>query len=253
MKKDKKEGAILWENVRALFYAIILAVVIRTFAFEPFHIPSGSMIPTLLIGDYLFIKKWTYGFSRFSLPFGWFIPYFQGRILDFTQPEVGDIIIFRAPTEENQDFVKRLIGKPGDRIQMKNGVLYINDVEATLAPMGDYTTVNDDDSALQAGEFIETLPNGVQHQIIKQIQFGYAPHDNTPVFIVPEGHYFMMGDNRDGSDDSRGQRKIGFIPYTHIIGTPAFIFFSTGGHIAIWEFWKWLTAANYSRIFKVPH
>ena len=242
----------LWENIKALFFAIVLAVLIRTFLLQPFHIPSGSMIPTLLIGDNLFVAKTTFGYSRYSIPFGGYIPYFSGRVWD-APPKCGDIAVFRPVVDPNTDYIKRVVGLPGDRIQMKDGLLYINDVQCPVEPDGEMETVNDDNSILKAPQYIETLPNGRKHLIIKQVPFGTGTYDNTPIYHVPEGHYFMVGDNRDGSNDSRAQGVVGYIPYENLIGPPSFIFFSTGGHIALWEIWKWPLSAIYSRIGKGVH
>lgn len=247
--KPHDDKDTLWENVKALFYAVILAVLIRTFWLQPFHIPSGSMIPSLLIGDNLFVSKTTYGYSRYSIPFGGTIPYFSGRIWS-AEPKLGEVVVFRPVSDPNTDFIKRVVGLPGDRVQMKNGYLYINDVLCPVQPAGEATTVNDDHTVLKAPQYIETLPNGVKHLIMKQVPFGSGTYDNTPVYTVPAGHYFMVGDNRDGSNDSRGQSIVGFIPFENLIGRASFIFFSTGGHIALWEIWKWPLTAHYSRIGK---
>lgn len=250
-QKDKHKDT-LWENVKALSYAILLAVLIRTFWLQPFHIPSGSMIPTLLIGDNLFVSKTAYGYSRFSIPFGGDINYFSGRIWA-AKPKLGEIIVFRSVVEPSTDYIKRTVGLPGDRVQMKEGILYINDVRCPLEPHGEFTTVNDDGTILKSSQFVETLPNGLKHLIIKQVPFGEGTYDNTPVYHVPEGHYFMMGDNRDGSNDSRAQGVVGYIPFEYLVGRASFIFFSTGGHTALWEIWKWPFTAHYSRIFHGIH
>lgn len=250
--QKQKHKDTLWENVKALIYAILLAVLIRTLWLQPFHIPSGSMIPTLLIGDNLFVSKTAYGYSRFSIPFGGTIDYFSGRIWA-AEPKLGEIAVFRSVVEPDTDYIKRVIGTPGDRIQMREGILYINDVQCPVEPHGEFTTVDDNKPILKAAQFIETLPNGVKHLIIKQVPFGEGTYDNTPVYQVPEGHYFMMGDNRDGSNDSRAQQVVGYIPFDYFVGRASFIFFSTGGHIALWEIWKWPFTAHYDRIFNGIH
>lgn len=249
MKEQKqKHKDSLWENIKALSFAIVLAVVIRTLWLQPFHIPSGSMISTLLIGDNLFVSKTAYGYSRYSIPFGGTINYFSGRIWP-SEPKLGEVIVFRSVVEPDTDFIKRVVGLPGDRIQMKKGLLYINDVLCPVEPAGEATFVDDSGQTLKAPQFIETLPNGLKHTIIKKDPFGQGTHDNTPVYHVPEGHYFMMGDNRDGSNDSRSQGVVGYIPFEYLVGRASFIFFSTGGNIALYEFWKWPFTAHYSRIF----
>jgi signal peptidase I len=243
----------IWDNVKALIYAVLLAVLIRTLWLQPFHIPSGSMIPTLLIGDNLFVSKTAYGYSRYSIPFGGYINYFSGRIWG-AEPKLGEIAVFRPVVDPDTDFIKRVVGLPGDRVQMKEGILHINDVPCPIEPHGEYVTVNDDGSILRAAQFIETLPNGLKHLIIKQaLPFGKGTYDNTPVYVVPPGHYFMVGDNRDGSNDSRAQGIVGYIPYENLVGRASFIFFSTGGHIALWEIWKWPFTAHYNRILKGIH
>lgn len=253
IRQNKKHKDTLWENVKALFYAILLAVLIRTLLLQPFHIPSGSMIPTLLIGDNLFVSKTAYGYSRYSIPFGGEINYFSGRIWG-AEPKLGEIAVFRSVVDPSTDFIKRVVGLPGDRIQMKAGILHINDVPCPIEPDGDVETVNDEPfPILKANQFIETLPNGLKHLIIKQIPFGEGDYDNTPVYNVPPGHYFMMGDNRDGSNDSRAQAVVGYIPFENLVGRASFIFFSTGGNIALWEIWKWPFTAHYSRIFNGIH
>jgi len=246
----KKES--LWGDIKSLFYAILLAILIRTIWLQPFHIPSGSMIPTLLIGDNLFVSKTAYGYSRYSIPFGGDINYFSGRIWG-AEPKLGEIAVFRSVIEPDTDFIKRVIGLPGDRIQMKEGILHINDVPCPVEPHGEFSTVNDDGTVLRAAQYIETLPNGLKHLIIKQVPFGAGTYDNTPVYNVPAGHYFMMGDNRDGSNDSRAQAVVGYIPFEYLVGRASFIFFSTGGHIALWEIWKWPLTAHYNRIFQGIH
>jgi signal peptidase I len=200
----------------------------------------------------LFVSKTTYGYSRYSLPFGGDINYFSGRIWA-GKPKLGDIVVFRSVVEPGIDYIKRVVGLPGDRIQMKEGILYINDVRCPVEPHGEFKTVDDDGTILQALQFVETLPNGLKHLIIKQVPFGEGTYDNTPVYQVPEGHYFMVGDNRDGSNDSRAQGIVGYIPFEYLVGRASFIFFSTGGHVALWEIWKWPFTAHYSRIFHGIH
>lgn len=252
-KKPPHVEETLWENIKAIVYAVVLAVLIRTFLLQPFHIPSGSMIPTLLIGDNLFVSKTAYGYSRYSIPFGGYINYFSGRIWG-SHPQCGDITVFRPVIDPTgPDYIKRVIGLPGDRVQMKEGLLYINDVLCPVEPQGEVEIVNDDNVAIKVPQFVETLPNGVKHLIVKQVPFGKGRYDDTPEYTVPQGQYFMVGDNRDGSNDSRAQELVGFIPYENLVGPPSFIFFSTGGHIALWEIWKWPFRALYNRIGKVVH
>ena len=246
------EKDTLWDNVKSLFYAILLAILIRTVWLQPFYIPSGSMIPTLLIGDNLFVSKTAYGYSRYSIPFGGSIDYFSGRIWS-AEPKLGEVAVFRSVMEPETDYIKRVVGVPGDRIQMKGGILHINDVPCPVDPAGEFETVNDNGTLLKAPQYTETLPNGLKHLILKKDPFGVGTYDNTAVFEVPAGHYFMMGDNRDGSNDSRAQDVVTYIPLENFVGRASFIFFSTGGKIALWEIWQWPFTAHYSRIFQGIH
>ncbi len=221
---------------------MLIALVVRTVAFEPFNIPSGSMIPTLLVGDYLFVSKYSYGYSRYSLPFSPDV--FEGRIMD-SPPEVGDIVVFKLPSDPDLDYIKRVIGLPGDRIQVTNGILHINGapVERTLVGPNSYLDVHG--NAIQVTEYVETLPTGVSHTI-----YEYSDNhrfDNTQEWIVPEGHFFAMGDNRDNSLDSRA--NVGFVPFENLVGRAEFIFYSTDGSAAIWEVWKWPGATRWGRLF----
>lgn len=227
-----------WELVKTIGYAVLIAIVVRTFLFEPFSIPSGSMIPTLLIGDYLFVSKYSYGYSRFSFPLS--LPLFSGRVLGH-DPERGDVVVFKLPSDNTTDYIKRVIGLPGDRIQLKGGLLYINDVPVKREPVAEPTW--DGGPAHAFHEYIETLPNGRRHTIIELSDDG--PYDNTGVYVVPEGHYFMMGDNRDSSRDSRFLDTVGYVPFENLIGRARIIFFSVDG--PAFEVWN----IRFDRLFKV--
>src|SRR5262245_61987735 len=190
-----KDSSSTMEFVRTIIYAVLIALVARTFAFEPFSIPSGSMKPTLLVGDYLFVKKWSYGYSRHSFLFSQ--PAFEGRY--FAKPvERGDVVVFKWPTDNKTDYIKRIVGLPGDKIQMKNGVLHINGEAVKRERIEDWY---DEQKGRTHIQYIETLPNGVQHRIVEIDDNQLA--DKTDEFEVPPGHYFGMGDNRDDSSDSR--------------------------------------------------
>ncbi|MBK1698005.1 signal peptidase I [Rhodovibrio salinarum] len=234
--KQNKGG--FGETLRTVIYAVLIALVIRTFAFEPFSIPSGSMIPTLLVGDYLFVSKYAYGYSRFSLPLG--LPLFNGRIMA-DQPERGDVAVFKLPADNSTDYIKRVIGLPGDRIQVVDGILQING-EAVKREKVRETRVG------QAAVTIyrETLPNGRTHLIRERGDENYF--DNTPVYEVPKGHYFMMGDNRDSSQDSRALQRVGYVPFENLVGRAEVVFFSHDGSASIWEVWNWPTAIRYGRL-----
>jgi signal peptidase I len=241
----KRASAGIVDTIKTIVYAVLIALVVRTVAYEPFNIPSGSMIPTLLVGDYLFVAKYSYGYSRYSLPFG--LPLFSGRIF-FHLPERGDVVVFKLPTDTSVDYIKRVIGLPGDTIQMKQGELYINDKEVARKPIEDYLYQESDGNVMPMKQYIETLPNGRQHRIIKLGDNG--PLDNTQQYHVPPGDYFMMGDNRDNSQDSRVLSAVGYVPAQNLIGKAQFIFFSTDGSARLWEFWKWPFAIRYDRLFR---
>lgn len=231
------------ELAKTTVIAILLAMIIRTFLFEPFNIPSGSMIPNLLIGDYLFVSKYSYGYSRYSFPFG--LGGFEGRI-DGKLPTRGDVVVFKLPTDTSIDYIKRVIGMPGDTIQMINGRLFINDrkVERENTGMAEYD--NGYGSEVKVSVYKETLPNGVVHTIFEESDDG--PLDNTEKFTVPENHYFMMGDNRDNSRDSRVLDHVGYVPFDNLVGRADIIFFSTNGSANMVQFWKWPWTIRYDRL-----
>ncbi|MGB0749351.1 MAG: signal peptidase I [Magnetospiraceae bacterium] len=225
--------SFFFELGRTLFYAFLIAVVVRTFAYEPFNIPSGSMMPTLLVGDHLFVSKYSYGYSRYSLPFG--LPLFEGRIWQ-SLPERGDVAVFRRPGNENEDYIKRIIGLPGDTIQVKKGILHINGKPVQRQRIGDYIMEYPGGLESRTLQYIETLPNGRQHLILEQ-SGDVGLMDNTGVYTVPEGMVFGMGDNRDNSRDSRDLGWVGFIPLENLVGRAEVLFLSTEGNIL--EFYKW--------------
>jgi signal peptidase I len=245
--KRKSSGGIV-ETLKTLVYAVLIALVVRTVAFEPFNIPSGSMIPTLLVGDYLFVSKFSYGYSRYSLPLG--LPLFPGRIL-FRPPRRGDVVVFKLPTDNSTDYIKRVIGLPGETIQMKAGRLFINGAEVPRKRIADFLYPEGDGTVIPLHQYIESLPDGAQHRIIKVGDNG--PLDNTQVYHVPPGDYFMMGDNRDNSEDSRVLTAVGYVPAQNLIGKAQFIFFSTDGSARFWEFWQWPFAIRYDRLFRAIH
>jgi signal peptidase I len=249
--------AALWDTAKTVIYAIIIALGIRTAAYEPFNIPSGSMIPTLLIGDYLFVAKYPYGYSRFSFDFfGDLIglsklPLNIGgdeRRIWFDPPERGDVAVFKLPRDNSVDYIKRIIGLPGDHIQMINGVLQINGMPVKLERIEDFAYIDRFGGTRPVPQYLETLPNGVTHRVLDINPDG--PNDNTRVFVVPDGHYFAMGDNRDNSQDSRVPNAVGFIPAENLVGRAEILFYSTDGSAEIWEPWLWFTATRYSRLFQ---
>lgn len=240
-KTQKKSGG-LGETVSVIVQALLLALVIRTLLFQPFSIPSGSMRPTLLEGDYLFVTKWSYGFSRYSLPFGPNI--FSGRIWG-SEPKRGDVVVFKFPPDPSVDYIKRVVGLPGDQIQVKDGQLFINDVGVPRVKVGqiDNRDITEENGPVDV--YRETLPNGVSYDTLDLTQASIG--DNTKEFKVPPGHYFMMGDNRDNSSDSRF--TVGFVPDENLVGRANLIFFSIGGSASPLEIWKWPSLMRASRLF----
>ena len=242
-----KSGGLL-ENIKTIVYAGLIAVGIRTVAFEPFNIPSGSMKETLLIGDYLFVSKFSYGYSRFSFPFS--PDLFSGRIWG-AEPTRGDVAVFKLPRDNSTDYIKRVIGLPGDEIQMKNGQLFINGQAVPKVPAGEFVTREDGVAQRHIPVFEETLPNGVKYKVLDSDPDG--PYDNTGVYKVPPGHYFMMGDNRDNSTDSRVRSAVGFVPFENFIGRAEIIFFSAKvddpDALRWWSPWTWPFDIRWNRFF----
>jgi signal peptidase I len=240
----KSEGGVL-ELVWIILQALLIALVVRTLLFQPFNIPSGSLVPTLLVGDYLFVSKYSYGYSKYSLPFG--PPPFDGRIMA-SEPKVGDIAVFKFPKDNKTDYIKRVIGLPGDKIRLIDARLYINDQECPRERLPDYKTIDAYGKETSVPHYMETLPNGVKHEIIqKDGDTGYW--SNTSVYTVPPGHFFMMGDNRDNSSDSRVMtgEGVGYVPFDNFEGRAEVIFFSVDDHAPpsrlddepLWKFWDW--------------
>ena len=266
----KTEGTLASENgrsetVKVVVHALLLAMVVRILFFQPFNIPSGSMKATLLIGDYLFVSKYTYGYSTHSFPhrielapFGYQISIpllpklFSGRIWA-AEPKRGDVVVFKWPTDNDTDYIKRVIGMPGDEVQMQNGVLFLNGKEVPKVRIADWVAREEG----KVARFEETLPNGVKYQVLDLEPNG--TWDNTGVYKVPAGHYFMMGDNRDNSNDSRNQNRltggVGFVPFENLVGRAQLIFYSadyTPDDTYVWlKPWLWPGHTRWSRIFKL--
>ncbi|MBT8423950.1 MAG: signal peptidase I [Silicimonas sp.] len=239
------------ETIKTIVYALLIAGVVRTLFFQPFWIPSGSMKDTLLIGDFLFVNKMAYGYSQYSCPFS--LCPIEGRIFG-SEPERGDVVVFRHPVN-GQDFIKRVVGLPGDTVQMRSGQMYINGSPVPLVPDGDYTETYApqgpvgsrpicQETGLRVGDvctkekFVETLPNGRQHAVLNATDGRF---DNTGVFTVPEGHYFFVGDNRDNSTDSRERPEfngVGFVPYENLVGRADRVMFSSAGR-SLFFVWTW--------------
>jgi signal peptidase I len=202
------------------FIVLVLLPAARTFAVQPFNLPSGSMEPTLLIGDYVFVAKYAYGYSRYSLPFS--PPLFEGRILA-TEPQRGDLVVFRLPRDDQVDYIKRVVGLPGDRIQMRNGELYINGAPVKRERIADFVE-RSGGKIVRVKRWRETLPNGASYETLDLTDNGFL--DNTPEYLVSTGHYFMLGDNRDNSTDSRVLSQVGYVPFANLIGRVGMIFYS---------------------------
>jgi signal peptidase I len=247
-KSEKKSGG-LGETISVIVQALLLALVIRTLLFQPFSIPSGSMRPTLLEGDYLFVTKWAYGYSRHSLPFSPNI--FSGRIWG-SEPTRGDVVVFKFPPNPSLDYIKRVIGLPGDRIKMDNGQLFINGQAVPREKVGQIDNPDITEESRPVDVYRETLPDGVSYDTLDLTPNGFA--DNTAEFVVPEGHYFMMGDNRDNSTDSRfaPPTGVGFVPEENLVGRANIIFFSIADGASPLEIWRW-GSVRLSRFLNAVH
>lgn len=242
----KKDESGIWETIKVILQALLIAVVVRTILFQPFNIPSGSLIPTLLIGDYLFVSKYAYGYSKHSIPFS--PPLFSGRIFG-SQPKRGDIAVFKLPKDNSTDYIKRVIGLPGDKIQVIAGVLHINGKPVERQRVEDYKTTDLYGRTVSVPQYKETLPNGVSHFVIERDgDRGYW--DNTEVYTVKPGYYFMMGDNRDNSTDSRDEANVGEVPAENLVGRAEIIFFSIDEDASLWRPWEWPGHIRWNRIFE---
>ncbi|MFN4274086.1 MAG: signal peptidase I [Aliihoeflea sp.] len=244
MAQNSKKSGGIGETVSVIIQALLLALVIRTVLIQPFSIPSGSMRPTLLEGDYLFVTKWAYGYSRHSLPYSPNL--FSGRIWG-AEPERGDVVVFKYPPNPSLDYIKRVIGLPGDTIQMREGVLHINGEAVPRELIGVVQDADITEMARPVEVWRETMPNGVSYDTLDLTPNSIG--DNTREFQVPEGHYFMMGDNRDNSTDSRF--SVGYVPYDHLVGRANIIFFSISGGASPLEIWRWPAEVRFGRLFSM--
>lgn len=241
MKKIVKQNIKEWVVVLGTFVAVSCLLV------QPFKIPSGSMVPTLLVGDFLLVNKYCYGYSNDSFRIGTFtlpLPKITSRLMGSNKPKVGDVVVFRNEKDQNLNYIKRIIGTPGDKIELKNGIVHINDVALELKEVGEFSLMDKGEYVIHK-KYIEKLPNGYEHIIIKRVDFGKGSLDNVGPFIVPEGQYFMMGDNRDNSQDSRVMEKVGFVPLNNIMGKAMYIFFSSS--CSWYEVLKWPFSMRFER------
>ena len=233
------------ENLKTLFYALIIAVIIRSLFIQPFYIPSSSMEPNLLVGDRLFVTKYSYGYSKHSFPFS--PPIFKGRIL-FEKPQRGDVVVFKTPADNRTDYIKRLIGLPGDEIRFIDSNLYLNNSEIIKSKISSSDVIFCGKKKLDVFTFEELLPNNKKYISVYLKNFSFQ---NSDTFIVPEDHYFFLGDNRDCSKDSRFLTSVGYVHKNNLVGKARFIFFSSDKNIgSIFAFWKWNKSIRFDRFFK---
>ena len=256
-RRKSEDG--LWETVKVIIQALLIAFVVRTFLYQPFNIPSASMYPTLKVGDYLFVSKLSYGYGKYSFNFslGMFgrelvscCPTdFPGRVVLADTPKRGDVAVFKLPTDTNIDYIKRVIGLPGDHVQMQNGMLFINGQAVKKERIEDYSDPAERGLQDPVPQFEETLPNGVTYHVLDTEPMGEA--DNTEEYVVPPDHYFMMGDNRDNSQDSRYLNRVGYVPIENFVGRADIIFFSVSPDASLFEVWRWPFVIRWSRFFNL--
>ena len=233
------------ENLKTLIYAFIIAVIIRSLFIQPFYIPSSSMEPNLLVGDRLFVTKYSYGYSKHSFPFS--PPIFKGRIL-FEKPQRGDVVVFKTPADNRTDYIKRLIGLPGDEIRFIDSNLYLNNSEIIKSKISSSDVIFCGKKKLDVFTFEELLPNNKKYTSVYLKNFSFQ---NSDSFIVPKDHYFFLGDNRDCSKDSRFLTSVGYVHKNNLVGKARFIFFSSDKNIgSIFAFWKWNKSIRFDRFFK---
>jgi signal peptidase I len=261
-RRKPDEG--IWETIKVILQALLIAFFVKTFLYQPFNIPSASMYPTLMKGDYLFVSKLSYGYSKFSFNFTFGLLGhtvlkccsldFPGRVVLADTPKRGDVAVFKLPSDTEIDYIKRVIGLPGDHVQMKDGVLYINGAAVPKKPIEPYydSEPNGEGNGRPIPQFVETLPNGISYRVLDSNPNGSL--DNTQEFVVPEGHYFMMGDNRDNSSDSRyrdinGNYPVGYVPIENFVGRADVLFFSISDEAQWWQVWRWPLAIRWSRFF----
>ena len=233
------------ENVKTLFYALVIAIFIRSILVQPFYIPSSSMESSLLVGDRLFVTKFSYGYSIHSFPFS--PPIFKNRIF-YKSPKRGDVVVFKTPADNRTDYIKRLIGLPGDKIQFIESNLFLNNNEIIKSRIAKNDKIYCGNSTIEVFTFEEKLPNGKLHKSVYLKNYTYQ---NSDPFIVPENYYFFLGDNRDCSKDSRFLSSVGYVHKNNLVGKAQFIFFSSDRSIgSFFAFWKWHKSIRFNRLFK---
>ena len=233
------------ENIKTILYALIIALIIRTFLYQPFYIPSSSMEPNLLVGDRLFVSKYTYGYSRHSFPFS--LNIISNRYFE-KKPKRGDVVVFKPPADNRTDYIKRLIGLPGDRIQFIDGNIFLNNKKILRKKIKESLNINCGESKFKADSYIETLPNGKEYVAVYN---SITTMQNTDEFKVPNYHYFFMGDNRDCSKDSRFLSSVGYVNFNNLVGKARLIFFSNDINKGnFFKFWKWNESLRFKRFIK---
>ena len=233
------------ENITTLFYALIIAVIIRSLLIQPFYIPSSSMEPNLLVGDRIFVTKYSYGYSKHSFPFS--PPIFKNRIL-FKEPKRGDVVVFKTPADNRTDYIKRLIGLPGDSIQFIESNLFLNNNEILKSRISKKDKIYCGNKSIDVFTFEEILPNGKKFKTVYLKNYTFQ---NSDPFIIPDDHYFFLGDNRDCSKDSRFLSSVGYVHKNNLVGKAQFIFFSSDRSVgSIFSFWKWNKSLRFERFFK---
>jgi len=232
------------ENIKTIFYALVIAIIIRSLFIQPFYIPSSSMEPNLLIGDRLFVTKFSYGYSKHSFPFS--PPIFKGRLFANT-PRTGDVVVFKTPADNRTDYIKRLVGLPGDKVQFIDGDLFLNNNQV-LKSLVSKTDIIYCGKTVGVNTFEEILPNGKVHKTVYLKNYSFQ---NSDIFTIPMEHYFFLGDNRDCSKDSRYLTSVGYVHQDNLVGKAQFIFFSSDFRIgSIFAFWKWHKIIRFNRFFK---